>query len=151
MRDHGRPAAAAPALDEALAGAHQLGNETLLLQALLAMGRAASRTGHTQEAESQLNAALTLAQKLQDRSRETEAILFIGDLPGMQGKWEVARGQYFQALQLAQAIPDPVREASALRGIAIAARMMGDPQRIGEVARTVPCSQPARSEIDWAK
>jgi len=117
-----------PALNEALEGAHQLGNEALMLQALLAMGRASSRMGHNQEAESRLTAALTLAQKLQDHSRESEAILFIGDLSGMQGKWEVARGYYIRALTLSQAIPDPTREASALRGIAIAARQMGDPQ-----------------------
>jgi tetratricopeptide (TPR) repeat protein len=46
----------------------------------------------------------------------------------MQGKWEAARGYYVRALTLTQATPDPAREASALRGIATAARQMGDPQ-----------------------
>jgi DNA-binding SARP family transcriptional activator len=117
-----------PALEEALAGARQLGNESLLLETQLVMGRAAVRTGKAREAESQLHAALRLAKKLQDRQSETEALINIGDLAGVEGKWGVARSYYTQALQLAREISLPLLEAGALRGVAIAARQMGDPQ-----------------------
>jgi DNA-binding SARP family transcriptional activator/tetratricopeptide (TPR) repeat protein len=117
-----------PALEEALAGARLLGNEVLLLEAQLVMGRAASRTGKIREAESQISAALILAKKLQDRRSETQALNLSGDLSGVEGEWGAARAYYIQALQLAREIPAPVQEASALRGIAIAARQMGDPQ-----------------------
>jgi DNA-binding SARP family transcriptional activator/predicted ATPase len=133
-----------PALDEALEGARQLGNEALMLQALLVMGRASSRMGKFLAAETQLSTALTLSQKLRDHPRETEAIIYMGDLSGMQGRWEAARGCYYQALSLAQAVPDPAREANALRGIAIAARFMGDMQ---EAARRLEQSVVVNRQI----
>ena len=44
MRDYRRPRAATPALDEALAGASYLEDDTLALQVLLVMGNAANLT-----------------------------------------------------------------------------------------------------------
>jgi tetratricopeptide (TPR) repeat protein len=102
--DHARKRTAAR---EALTHALHLENHELLLQVLLAMGRAAGATGQVadvREAKRHFREALALARESQDRIREIEALYELGHLASQQGEWNDAQEYYTQAQAQIQAI-----------------------------------------------
>jgi DNA-binding SARP family transcriptional activator len=95
--DHMRKRTAA---NEALTHALQLENHELLLQALLATGRATGSTGQVadvREAKRHFREALILARESHDRIREIEALFELGYLANEQGEWNEAQKYYKQA------------------------------------------------------
>jgi DNA-binding SARP family transcriptional activator/predicted ATPase len=102
--DHARRRTAA---HEALAYALQLEDQGLLLQALLALGRAAGSTGQVadvREARRHFREALALARESQDPVREIEALYELGHLASEQGEWNDAQEYYARAQEQIQAI-----------------------------------------------
>ena len=116
-----------PALEEALGGARLIGHESMLFQALFAMGRATGQKSQFGEASVYLTEALNLAQKIHDHQREIDVIFELGDLAGQQGKWSEAQSTFLQALESARLIADHSRAGRAMIGLAIAAKQLGRP------------------------
>jgi DNA-binding SARP family transcriptional activator len=95
------------AAQDALTYALKLEDQRLLLQALLALGRAAGATGQVadvREARRHFREALALARESQDHIREIEALYELGHLAGEQGEWNDAQEYYARAQEEIQAI-----------------------------------------------
>jgi DNA-binding SARP family transcriptional activator len=115
------------ALDEALAGSRNLGNQALLLQTLLLIGNAASFSQQFAKADATLGEALELARQLEDAAREAETVFLLGVNSLQQRKSVEARAYYLQALELSRADSHRSLEGRALRGLGFVARDLGAP------------------------
>jgi DNA-binding SARP family transcriptional activator len=117
-----------PALAAATELARQLGDDTALLRAALIAGLAASRTGDAATSELHLSEARELAERLGDERGVIDATYFLADLRAQQGQWQAAESAWLPLLEYARDVGDLSLEGCVVRGLAIAAKQMGDPQ-----------------------
>jgi DNA-binding SARP family transcriptional activator len=117
-----------PALAAAAELARQLADDAALLRVALIAGLAASRTGEHATSELHLSEARRLAEQLGDERGVIDATYYLADLRAQQGQWHAAKSAWLRVLDYARDAGDGSLEGCVLRGLAIAAKHMGDPQ-----------------------
>jgi DNA-binding SARP family transcriptional activator/tetratricopeptide (TPR) repeat protein len=115
-----------PALTVARELAGVLGDVEAMLRVALIGGLAASRRGEAKESARLLSEAGHLADRLGDRRGAMDATFLLADLRAQQGKWRAAESAWRSVLAYAREIGDLALEGRVLRGLAIAAKQMGD-------------------------
>jgi len=105
------------AVAHALDAASQLGDLNLKLQARIAAGYLATKTGQHAAAHAQLDDALALAARLDDAAAQAEIYIELGDLELRTGQVNDAKAHYAQGLILARQAENRTLEALALDGL----------------------------------
>ena len=98
------------------------------LRTTLIAGLAAGRTGDPDASARLLSEARELAESMGDERHRRTATYLLADLRAQQGQWQAAEAAWLPVLEYARRTGDLTLVGCVLRGLAIAAKQMGDPQ-----------------------
>jgi DNA-binding SARP family transcriptional activator/tetratricopeptide (TPR) repeat protein len=109
----------------ALEAAHQVGDDTSEVRALIGLGRVHDMLGRHGEAADRYQQGLDLARTTGDRLGELDGLIGLGRASHIQGPLAPAADFYQQGLDLARELDDYVGEVAALAGLGHIHSMLG--------------------------